>query len=134
MLPSSQLERLVSIVQTIQVATDGLSEFITPADSDFEVVALPDVLSSPSAPAVKAKAKAKPKAKASSDGKYWYCVTSGPEDVVGFYHTTWAELQPRLPTGAYIGSGTHLKKFNTESEAATYWQSKGWLLPAPRRI
>ena len=95
--------------------------------------------------ASEATAKAKPKAKAKesvigADGRVlvprskvrsqplrYYAVVSGPPDLLGVWHATWATLEGRLPGGRLAGSGVRLFGFNTQLDAdrrwSDYWES-----------
>ena len=80
-------------------------------------------------------AKAAPKRKASAAGSpRYYCVSrtaKGSEDLLGVHYVVWCDLQAKLLGGALFGSGCHAKGFDTLEAANAYWESEGWLPPAP---
>ena len=66
----------------------------------------------------------------------WYTVTRAPTHLaeqLGIHHAAWSTVAQRLqlPPGGLRGTRCHAKGFDTEPEAAAYWEAEGWTLPAP---
>ena len=55
----------------------------------------------------------------------YYCVTGGPDHLLGIHLCVWRELEAFLPGGKLFGSGVQLKGHDSLSEAVERWRSKG---------
>jgi hypothetical protein len=96
-----------------------------PAGESAAVAGVPAATREPEPPSVAANA---------SRRRRWYAVTRtapGVRNLRGVHFCEWRTLAAALPGGSLVGSGCHVRGFNSVADAVAYWHAEGWT-EAPR--